>query len=346
MPRTDSDHEDPPMTPSTHTWHDGFGGDDAAGEQLRHWAHHDLAVLRDGRIVTPAPEGGLVILDAGGVVVDRVETDTNEIHGMTAIIDDDRELLWLADCGFVMRAGDDGQYAPAGRGSRGPRAVLVDLEGTEIRSLGVPEHEAYADALFLPTSVVEDEVRLGGSGDVWVADGYGASLVHCVAPDGSRRLTLDGTENAGRFDCPHNVFIDRRRPAPRLLVSDRGNARVQTYDLAGQPLGSFGDEVLTSPSAFATFDDQLVIAELHARLVILDRDDRLVAELFPGGEVIERPGWPNALVGDAPVRPPLVPEQFNSPHGLAVDADGRVLVSEWLIGGRLVELRPATTPEA
>ena len=30
--------------------------------------------------------------------------------------------------------------------------------------------------------------------------------------------------------------------------------------------------------------------------------------------------------------------KFNSPHGLAVDANGNLYVAEWLIGGRVTKL--------
>ena len=36
--------------------------------------------------------------------------------------------------------------------------------------------------------------------------------------------------------------------------------------------------------------------------------------------------------------PPLQGGLFNSPHGLAVDADLNVYVTEFLVGGRLVKL--------
>ena len=34
----------------------------------------------------------------------------------------------------------------------------------------------------------------------------------------------------------------------------------------------------------------------------------------------------------------LIAGKFNSPHGLAVDADGNIFVAEWLVGGRINKL--------
>jgi hypothetical protein len=350
--------EDPVVGLLDTGWDDRIGGDPAAGGHWRHWAHHGVAVLADGSVVTPAPDGGLLFVAPGGSAR-HVATDTGEIHGITVVLDDavdgaPRERLWLADCGFTMRRLDDGSYAPRTRDGRGPRAVLIELDGREVMSIGAPACECYRHEPFLPTSVAVDESHLadpvhGGTGDVWIADGYGAGVVMRFSPMGTLEAMIDGTHDgsgvvgaaaaggAGRFDCPHAVFIDRRRTEPELLVADRGNARVQVYGLDGEFRRSFGEGLLTSPSAFATVGDLLVVAELQARVVVLDPDDQLVAELGRDAAACARPGWPNAL-DDAgrTVRPPLRCGRFNSPHGLAVDRDGRLLVSEWLIGGRLV----------
>jgi len=322
-------------------WDTAVGGEDLAGERWSHWAHHDVAVLADGRLVVPDPRGGLAVL-AGGVVVDRIETDTNEIHGITVVVDDGAECLWLADCGFTMVRGEGGGFEPGQRVRRGPRAVEIALDGRELASIKVPrDHAAYESATFLPTSVAVDELRLGGSGDIWVADGYGAGLVHRFSAEGALLSTLTGTEGAGRFDTPHAVFLDRRRSPAELLVADRGNARIQVFSLDGRFLRCVGDGVLTSPSAFAIHGDHLVVAELQARVVLIDLEDRLVGELGSDPSVTARPGWPNALdPGGLEVRPPLAATSFNSPHGLAVDAGGNLFISEWLIGGRTVRLSP------
>ena len=189
-----------------------------------------------------------------------------------------------------------------------------------------------------------DETRYGGNGDVWVADGYGESLVHRYSPDGRYLSILErGGGPAGRFNCPHGVFIDRRHASPELWVADRGNARVQVYDTEGHWLRTVGDGFLSSPSAFATDGANIVVGELYARLAVVDEDDRLVGYLGEDAEARERPGWPNGLGPDEhPVRNPhLHPGRFNSPHGLAADADGNYYVAEWLIGGRMIKLDQA-----
>jgi hypothetical protein len=92
--------------------------------------------------------------------------------------------------------------------------------------------------------------------------------------------------------------------------------------------------------------DTLVVAELRARLALVDRDDRLIGYIGADETVCDRPGWPNAknAVGEA-VRPPaLTPGKFNSPHGLAADMDGNLYVAEWLIGGRYTRLARVAAP--
>ena len=73
---------------------------------------------------------------------------------------------------------------------------------------------------------------------------------------------------------------------------------------------------------------------------MLDASDRLVGYLGDNGAVADTPGWPNSLGYEgAPTRSRnLATGLFNSPHGVAADADGNLYVAEWLIGGRYVKL--------
>jgi hypothetical protein len=196
---------------------------------------------------------------------------------------------------------------------------------------------------YAPTATAVDEERLAGSGDVWVADGYGSSLVHRFDSSGRHVSVLSGEEGAGRFDCPHALLLDRRRATiPKLYITDRGNRRIQVYDLEGRYLRSFGEGVLNSPSALVRWGDLLVIAELFGRLAVFDATDRFVGYLGarPDADVDgdrgwpARPGWPNDLsIEDRATPPAAGAGGFTSPHSLAVDVDGSLHVSEWLLRG-------------
>jgi hypothetical protein len=308
------------------------------------WAHHGLAVTRSGEVVGFHPaRSEVVVFDRDGHLSRSWPVGLKEGHGITLVEDDGDERIWVADPGTKMRKAPDNTYQRDVAPDQG-QVVKFGLDGAEITSLTRPPHGAYESGFFAPTSVAVNETRHGGNGDVWVADGYGESLVHRYSADGKYVSTLSGEEGTGgRFNCPHGVFIDRRRGTPELWVADRGNARVQVYDTDGHWLRMVGEGFLNSPSAFAIDGPNIVVGELYARLAIVDMDDRLVGYLAEDGPARQRPGWPNGVgADDHPVRNPhLQPGRFNSPHGLAADANGNIYVAEWLIGGRMIKLRQA-----
>ena len=128
-----------------------------------------------------------------------------------------------------------------------------------------------------------------------------------------------------------------------MYVADRARGRVQVYSLGGEFKRSFAQDFMISPSAFAPYGEFLIVAELDARLIVLDSNDKLV-QLGDNLEVTETPGWPNMLDehGVSTRTDRLRPGRFNSPHGLATDADGNIYVSESLIGGRYNKLSKAS----
>ncbi|WP_236792137.1 hypothetical protein [Amycolatopsis sp. GM8] len=315
----------------TFTWQEGWAKppDGPLGDVG--WAHHALVVTGDGRVIGAQSGGAAVCFYAlDGQLLGSWESGLTEIHGMA--LDGDR--LWIADPALKAVPDGAGGYEAATPGAHGLVACF-DLDGRRLRDLPLPDHPAYAENRYQPTAVV-----VADDGAIWVADGYGQSLVHRYSPDGTLTLTLTGEEGVGRFDCPHALFVDHRTDVPRLYVADRTNARLQVFGLDGAFLHSVTDG-LNSPSAMVTYHSQLVVAELQARLAVFDIDDRLVGHLGEDDAAADRPGWPNAVAADGSiVRPPgLRPGEFNSPHGLAVDARGDLYVAEWLVGGRMVRLR-------
>jgi len=200
--------------------------------------------------------------------------------------------------------------------------------------VGRPNTSVYRNGgRYGPTGVAVNEKRWGGNGDVWLADGYGANYVHRFDERGAYLMSINGQEGgAGAFNCPHGIWVDTRKREPEMYIADRGNCRIQVYDLDGTFKRSFGSDILTSPCGFSVHNGLLLIPELYARVAILDEEDQLVCYLGANEAVCKIKGWPNHLAH-------LVsPGKFNSPHAMTADRSGNLYVVEWIIGGRITKL--------
>lgn len=325
--------------PARYRWVPGWGEDPGEGTSPAGMAHHGIAVASDGRVVSFGVDRPIVeIRHPQGRVIDSWAAPVITGHGLRISSADGRDTLWIADNGdpwIRLKDGTVGSAVPQGTQVRGA-VVEMSLTGDELRRIPTPEHPAYERGSYCPTDVAVDDVQ----GRIWVTDGYGQSLVHCIDQDGVLLLTITGAEGAGRFDQPHALHIDRRGQSPELYVTDRGNSRIQVFDLDGRFIRSVGVGTLISPGGIAALGAGLVIAELDGRLVLLDEQDRVVEILGKGTAAGRlRPGWPNALDDSGvAVRPELIPNEFNTPHGIATDPMGNIYVSEWVIGGRLIKL--------
>lgn len=325
---------------NTYNWIDNWANIPDSESARMGWAHPGMVVTESGDVITcHAGDPTVMTFDQEGNLKSSWTGDFVDAHGITLVNKGGTEYLWIADNGTKRGHVHSYEYPPGAADMSG-KAFKVTLDGQTLMTLEPPPVDAYNNSRYAPTSISVNEERHGGNGDVWVADGYGASYVHRFNKDGQYLNSINGEEGAGRYNCPHGIFIDRRKSEPELYVADRANARVQVYDLVGNFKRSFGTDYLTTPSAFVTHGDQMVIAELRARLAITDLDDKLVGYLGDNEPVCDVKGWPNnADEQGGPIPTKLLESgKFNSPHGMAVDANGNIYVAEWLIGGRVTKL--------
>jgi len=310
-------------------------------ESLLGWAHPGMAITKEQKIVTcDSGESKILVFSVDGELVNSWEGNFVDAHGITVAQEEGQEVIWIADNGAKRESKNFYEYPP-GFGSKSGRVFKCIFGGEEILELDFPKHSAYKENRYSPTSVAVDEISQGGSGDIWVSDGYGANLVHRYSDDGEYKHTIDGSSGAGHFNCPHGIFIDRRRDVPELYVADRANSRVQVFDLEGRFIRSFGSDFLTTPSGFSTYNKIMIIAELNSRLVVIDEADNFVEYLFMDEKAPNYLGWPNEQTANGTLSRPstLGPLKFNSPHGITVDSRGNIYIAEWLIGGRITKLK-------
>jgi hypothetical protein len=325
---------------NTYQWIDDWAKIPETQSAKAGWAHPGIVVTESGDVISyHQGDPRVLVFDKDGELKSSWESGLTEAHGMTLVKEDGSEYLWIADNGSKR----DFQYGydyPPGAESKSGQVVKTTLDGHRLMSLERPDIPVYQSTRYAPTTVAVNEERFGGNGDIWVGDGYGASYVHRFDKDGTYLSSINGEEGAGHFNCPHGIFIDRRKSEPELYIADRANARIQVYDLEGNFKRAFGTDFLTTPSAFVSYGDQLIVAELRARLAVLDMNDNLVTYLGDNLQVCDVNGWPNNRDEQGKVIPTRLLEtgKFNSPHGMAVDANGNLYIAEWLVGGRFVKL--------
>lgn len=280
---------------------------------------HGVVVTKTGDVMVFCQANpAMIVFDAEGDQKTAWGDRFPGAHGLTLVEEDGTEYLWLTD----QRSGE---------------VVKTTLDGETVQNLERPDIAHYAlGGKYSPTWVAVNEPRYGGNGDIWVADGYGQSLVHRYDKRGNYLASISGERGAGRFGCPHGIAFRFDREAPELYVADRKNQRIQVYDAEGTFKRVVGAVTLHSPCMFAFHDGLMLVPELWARVDLLDADDRLVSVLGDNGYATTLPGWPNHNVNG---RPELIePGRFNSPHGATFDHEGNIYVVEWIIGGRITKL--------
>ena len=117
------------------------------------------------------------------------------------------------------------------------------------------------------------------STDFYVADGYGAWVIHVYDRDANYKSTFGkpgpGKED-GQFDTPHGIWIDRREGRePAVVVADRANGRLQWFTLDGKHRETLDGFMF--PANVDTFGELMLVPELQARVTLLDGKNKVVA---------------------------------------------------------------------
>jgi len=210
------------------------------------------------------------------------------------------------------------------------------LKGEEVLTLGYPaESKAYEPREERPSvSYQPTNVAIAPNGDIYVGDGYGSSYVNQYNRLGEFIRTFGGLgKEPGQLNCPHGLWVDTRSETPVLVVADRENGRLQRFTLDGKHI----DFILGTtklPCHFHERNGEVVIPDLQSKVVILDRENKVLVALGEG-EYTER----EADKLRERERSAFVPGRFVCPHGACFDHKGNIFVVEWVEFGRVTKLQ-------
>ncbi|MBI5693628.1 MAG: 6-bladed beta-propeller [Verrucomicrobia bacterium] len=283
--------------------------------------HGGVGVDKAGRIYvsTDADNTGSLVFDASGKFLKAIAPEFSGIHGFSLREEGGREYIYAAHV-------------------KGAQAVKLDLDGRAIWKLGVPRESGFydqpADAKKKPTAYRPTAVAVGPDGRVYVADGYGASVIHVYSAQ-QKYLKTIGTrgEGDGQFKTCHGIALDTRFGAPLLLVCDRENRRLVHLDLEGKFVRTVATG-LRRPCAVSIQGEFVAVAELEGRVVVVDKSGAIVVTL---GDNPDQKQWAAFKLAPELWRDGI----FIAPHGVSFDRDGNLFVQDWNFAGRLTKLQRA-----
>ncbi len=262
------------------------------------------------------PMDAIVVFDAHGKFV---RSFGKEYHGGGHGIDVRREggeeFLYLSDI-------------------KNRQVVKTSLTGEVAWKLDYPQEAGVykSENEYRPTNVA-----FAPDGGFYIGDGYGSHYIHQYDKNAKWVRTWGGAgSEPGKMKTPHGMwFDDRPGRTPGLAVADRANARLQYFSPDGQHQGFV--EGMSFPADVDLRGNVLLVPDLHARITLLDEKNQVLAQLGFDPQWTEQVLADNFAMRRSPDR--WQPGRFVHPHDACFDAEGNIIVAEWVPTGRVSFLK-------
>ena len=273
--------------------------------------HGGVVVDKAGNVYVSANKG-VVVFSPDGVVIKTYEGDNySNIHDLKIRDEDGTEFIY---------------------GARNNNAEGIKFNaqtGDIVLRLPFPKESGLNLTKFNPTAIT-----IAPSGDIFLADGYASNVIFKFDKSGKYLKHFGSPGNdLKQFNTCHGMCLDTRYDPPRLLICDRNHqpkGRLLHYDLDG----NFIDEVVTGlgmPTSAAVQGDYVSVPDLHGRVVILNKNNTIVAVL--GNNPDPAKGANFNIPQDQ-----WVEGAFSGTHGSYWDKDGNLYVQDWNVSGRIIKL--------
>ncbi len=274
--------------------------------------HGGIVVDKAGLVYVSSDSAkGIYVFQPDGTFVKNIAAEFSGIHGVAIHEEKGEQFLYAAHL-------------------HGSQGLKLKLDGTAVLKIPFPEEAAasYPNGVkdYKPTAIA-----VAADGTIFISDGYGKSLIHKFDATGKYLKSFGGKGSAdGQFETSHGLVIDPRFEKPLLLVCDRENRRLVHFDFDGNFVGIITTG-LRRPCAASVHGENVAIAELEARVAIIDKTNKVVAVL---GDNPDKAQWAKFDVAPDWWKPGV----FTAPHGVSYDAAGNLYVQDWNKTGRVTKL--------
>jgi len=139
-------------------------------------------------------------------------------------------------------------------------------QGKKVQQIDVGEM-AVGDKCAFPTLCGTTDITFGPNGRLFISDGYGNARILEYTADGKRvKVWGSAGTGPGQFNIPHGIAYQ----GTTLYVADRGNSRVQRFDLSGHYQGEWTN--LGRSFALKVSGGALWVSTMFAKPAILKVD--------------------------------------------------------------------------
>jgi hypothetical protein len=286
----------------------GLGED---GKSVLGPTHGAVVIDKAGNIYTSADMGVFVFSPDGKVIRRFLGDKYSKIHDME------------------IRDEAEGEFIYGARNANAEGIKFHAETGDIVLKLPFPEESGLKLPRISPTAIT-----IAPNGDIFLSDGYASNYIFKFDKTGKYLKHFGSKGNdLKQFNTAHGMTLDTRYEPPRLLICDRNHqpkGRLLHYDLEG----NFISEIVTGlgmPTSAAVQGDFVSVPDLQGRLVILDKNNTIMAVLGhnpdpkQGGNFnVPQSQWKEGI--------------FSGTHGSYWDKDGNLYVQDWNVSGRLMKL--------
>ena len=280
--------------------------------------HGGIATDKAGHVyVSTQSETGILVYSTGGKLLKTIAHEFPEVHSMI----------------YAEENGEEYFYTTVQKGTEKENWLFVKMktDGTAVQKITAPPEAGFKQ----PNEWKLTAAVPGPDGSIFIANGYGDCRFFRFDKNGNYRADYGGKgEDEGLCHCNHGMTVDTRYDQPLILMCDRENRRLCHFDFDGKFVRTVTRH-MRRPCQISFHGDYAVISELEGRVTILDRDNVPVAFL---GDNPLREQWANYTLqpGEVP------PAAFSAAHGVHIDRQANIYISDWNETGRITKLQRVT----